>query len=59
MAYNVAKRLKVLKGLTTYEYICKIWGKRAGKFQNQSTPAYYGTKHLVMFLAGTQCIHCA
>lgn len=25
MAYNFAKRLKALKGLTPYEYICKIW----------------------------------
>lgn len=25
MAYNFAKRLKTLKGLTVYEYICKRW----------------------------------
>ena len=25
LAYNFAKRLKTLKGLTPYEYICKIW----------------------------------
>ena len=25
MAYNYARRLKTLKGLTSYEYICKIW----------------------------------
>jgi transposase InsO family protein len=25
MADNFAKRLKTLKGLTPYEYICKIW----------------------------------
>ncbi|BBF82574.1 mobile element protein (plasmid) [Asticcacaulis excentricus] len=24
-AYNFAKRLKTLKGLTPYEYICKRW----------------------------------
>jgi transposase InsO family protein len=24
-AYNFAKRLKTLKGLTPYEYICKLW----------------------------------
>ena len=28
MAYNFAKRLKTLKGLTPYEYICKIWTMR-------------------------------
>jgi len=26
-AYNFAKRLKTLKGLTPYEYICKLWTK--------------------------------
>jgi hypothetical protein len=25
MAYNFAKRLKTLSGLTPYEYICKLW----------------------------------
>ena len=24
-AYNFARRLKALKGLTPYEYICRIW----------------------------------
>jgi hypothetical protein len=24
-AYNYARRLKTLSGLTPYEYICKIW----------------------------------
>ena len=24
-AYNYARRLKTLSGLTLYEYICKIW----------------------------------
>jgi hypothetical protein len=24
-AYNFARRLKTLKGLTPYEYICKCW----------------------------------
>jgi transposase InsO family protein len=27
MAYNFAKRLKTLKGLTPYEYICQCWQK--------------------------------
>jgi hypothetical protein len=26
-AYNYARRLKTLKGLTPYEYICKLWIK--------------------------------
>jgi transposase InsO family protein len=28
MAYNFAKRLKSLRGLTAYQYICKIWTKQ-------------------------------
>jgi transposase InsO family protein len=32
MAYNCAKRLKTLKGLTPYEYICKCWQKEPERF---------------------------
>jgi len=32
MAYNYAKRLKTLKGLTSYEYICKIWTTEPERF---------------------------
>jgi transposase InsO family protein len=32
MAYNFAKRLKTLKGLTPYEYICKIWTDDPDRF---------------------------
>jgi transposase InsO family protein len=32
MAYNVAKRLKRLKGLTPYEYICRCWQKEPERF---------------------------
>jgi transposase InsO family protein len=31
-AYNFAKRLKILKGLTPYEYICKSWAKEPQRF---------------------------
>jgi hypothetical protein len=31
-AYNFAKRLKTLKGLTPYEYICKLWTKGPNRF---------------------------
>ncbi|MGH6796061.1 MAG: IS481 family transposase, partial [Methylocella sp.] len=30
---NFAKRLKTLKGLTPYEYICKIWTKEPDRFK--------------------------
>ena len=32
-AYNFAKRLKTLKGLTPYEYICKIWTTEPKRFK--------------------------
>jgi len=31
-AYNFAKRLKTLKGLTPYEFICKTWTKEPDRF---------------------------
>jgi hypothetical protein len=31
-AYNLAKRLKTLKGLMPYEYICKCWTKDPQRF---------------------------
>lgn len=32
-AYNYAKRLKALRGLTPYEYICKIWTDKPDQFK--------------------------
>jgi len=32
MAYNFARRLKTLRGLTPYEYICSIWTKQPKRF---------------------------
>ncbi len=31
-AYNFARRLKTLKGLTPYEYICKTWTTESDRF---------------------------
>lgn len=31
-AYNFAKRLKILKGLTPYEFICRAWTKGPERF---------------------------
>ena len=31
-AYNFARRLKSLKGLTPYEYVCKAWSKEPNRF---------------------------
>jgi transposase InsO family protein len=32
-AYNFAKRLKTLRGLTLYEYICGVWTKQPDRFK--------------------------
>ncbi len=32
-AYNYGRRLKTLKGLTPYEYICKIWATEPERFK--------------------------
>jgi len=33
MAYNFAKRLNTLKGLTPYEHVCKIWTAQPDRFR--------------------------
>ena len=32
MAYNFARRLKTLKGLTPFEYVCKVWSEDPDRF---------------------------
>jgi transposase InsO family protein len=32
-AYNFGRRLKTLKGLTPYEFICKTWTKEPERFK--------------------------
>jgi hypothetical protein len=36
-AYNFARRLKTLKGLTPYEYICSLWTKEPQRFKLNPT----------------------
>lgn len=36
-AYNFARRLKPLSGLTPYEYICKIWTSEPNRFSVDPT----------------------
>ncbi len=36
-AYNFARRLKTLRGLTPYEYICSIWTKEPQRFKLNPT----------------------
>jgi hypothetical protein len=46
-AYNFAKRLKTLKGLTPYEYICKCWTKEPHRFTSNPHHQTPGPKTLV------------
>jgi Integrase core domain len=36
-AYNFARRLKALKGLTPYEFICKCWTNQPQRFKLNPT----------------------
>jgi hypothetical protein len=45
-AYNYARRLKTLKGLTPYEYICKSWTSQPERFKLKPAPVNAGTKNL-------------
>ncbi|EEX14398.1 transposase [Citreicella sp. SE45] len=45
-AYNFARRLKILDGLTPCEYICKIWTSEAGSIHTEPDPPDAGTEHL-------------
>jgi transposase InsO family protein len=36
-AYNFAKRLKTLRGLTPHEYVCKIWQAEPNRFATDPT----------------------
>ena len=36
-AYNFAKRLKTLRGLTPYEHVCNAWADQPGRFRYDPT----------------------
>src|ERR1035438_4504410 len=44
MAYNFAKRLKTLRGLTPYQFICQAWQKPPILYQ--PLPSHRGTKQV-------------
>ena len=44
-AYNFAKRLKTLKGLTPYEHICKAWADEPQRFRYDPTHLTTGLGH--------------
>jgi len=39
-AYNFAKRLRTLKGLTPFEYTRKLWTEQPYRLQRQSNPSH-------------------
>jgi hypothetical protein len=50
-AYNFAKRLKTLRGLTPHGYVCKIWKDEPALFKNdptQLTSGLYTVVHRTM-----------
>ena len=55
-AYNFARRLKTLKGLTPYEFVCKAWTSQPNKFTNQPAPENAGTEQLSNFHVANQQI---
>ena len=44
-AYNFARRLKTLKGLTPCEFVCKMLDQSARKIQSKPNPSNAGTQH--------------
>jgi len=46
VAYNFAKRLKSLRGLTAYEYICKTWTKQPKRFRLNPPASHPETEQL-------------
>ena len=48
-AYNFAKRLKTLKGLTPYEYICKRWTENPDQFRLDPIHHKLGLNNLKMW----------
>ncbi len=46
-AYNFAKRLKTLKGLTPYEHICKLWTEQPQRFKQNPIHHMTGLNILV------------
>ena len=51
-AYNFARRLKTLKGLTPYEFVCKAWTSQPQRFKLNPLQQMPGTKHLVNLRTG-------
>jgi hypothetical protein len=57
-AYNFAKRLKTLQGLTPYEYIIKRWQKEPARFT--LNPCHHTLVHnQATFLGMTRCVSCS
>jgi hypothetical protein len=53
MAYNFARRLKALKGLTPYEFICKAWTNEPEHFKIDPAQYIVGLNILGRILIGS------
>ncbi len=51
-AYNYGRRLKTLKGLTPYEFICKSWTTEPERFSLNPHPSNAGTKQVAPAIHG-------
>jgi len=51
-AYNYARRLKTLKGLTPYEYICKCWTSQPERFKLNPLQQMPGLSTLTLHQSG-------
>jgi hypothetical protein len=55
-AYNFAKRLKMLRGLTPYECICNAWADEPDRFRYSPIHLTSGLEHLARTRTGL-CRH--
>ena len=56
-AYNFARRLKTLKGLTPYEFIAKAWTKEPKRSKTRPNPPNAGTKQLGKHRRAARLLH--
>src|SRR5215208_6894316 len=54
-AYNFARRLKTLKGLTPYEFICKTWAIEPQRFTLNPLHQMPGLNISIGFRSGEYC----
>jgi transposase InsO family protein len=51
-AYNYGRRLKTLRGLTPYEFVCKTWAEQPSRFTSDPTHLTPGPNILISHFQG-------